>query len=427
MLVASALTTCTMDGAWDMIRSQHAARSDDSGGGQTDPPTDGGGSGGGGTAPGDTVPGDGDTLPGDDGGSGDDGSGGDGDMGGGTPPAEPSAYRQRVEIAGVGQQLTDFPVLVLLPADWPGYDVATDEQVRFLDSPGGSVLAHEREGTWNAGQTTAYWVRIPLLDASSTDVWLYFGNHGIAESAEPSAAVWSNEYLAVWHLSEELPPYRDSSGNGFHGQVGGDPALVKPNRVELAYGYGQRFAAPATGIRIQSAAVSSPFVDPLALSYSMVINRETDINGCVLHTVPVRSPASLGVLTLTAGATMEFQVGYNNDPLSKVVPAPGTDTHAFYGVTWNGSNLADDVSLYVNSVLNTPTQTIDGKVNRTGSDAAATIVIGNSVEGTVGFSGAIKSVRIASVARSSAWMEAEYRTMMEPTNFVTFGEPEPLE
>ena len=109
----------------------------------------------------------------------------------------------------VDETLIDVPVqVVLTSADVPG---ARDDvgDVRFVDGDG-ALLAYELEGFKDGD--ASFWVKVPVLapagEVSST-VYAYWGNP-TAEPLPYRPAVWSNDFVGVWHLDNTLQNYADT-------------------------------------------------------------------------------------------------------------------------------------------------------------------------------------------------------------------------
>jgi hypothetical protein len=97
-----------------------------------------------------------------------------------------------------------------------GYDI-----IFTSDAAGTQKLNHEIE-SYNAsnGQCIA-WVRIPVLShTANTVIYLFYGNSSITTSQENKTGVWDNNYLGVWHFSEDpngaAPQFKDSTSNAKH-------------------------------------------------------------------------------------------------------------------------------------------------------------------------------------------------------------------
>lgn len=111
--------------------------------------------------------------------------------------------------AGVGADVSDFPVLVRITD--AGIIDATESDARDIRvmGPDGSLLDYEIERWDQTNNVAELWVRIPLVYGStdgavSSDrnflTLLYDGGPGAADGQNPGG-VWSR-YSAVWHLDE---------------------------------------------------------------------------------------------------------------------------------------------------------------------------------------------------------------------------------
>jgi hypothetical protein len=123
-----------------------------------------------------------------------------------------------------GENLQNFPVLVVLDSAWFDYTSTQDagEDLRFFDDDGSTRLPHEIE-EWNESGSSYVWVKVPQIDANSdTDfIWMVYGNPAAEDDQEPRD-VWTAGYVAVWHLNETGAVYSDSTGNGNDGAQSGN-------------------------------------------------------------------------------------------------------------------------------------------------------------------------------------------------------------
>ncbi|HEU5061272.1 MAG TPA: DUF2341 domain-containing protein [Kofleriaceae bacterium] len=158
------------------------------------------------------------------------GDGPDGGAGGGDPDGAPVAdlaFRRQLTFAnGERGELTDFPLMVRLDPTRIEYDAvrADGGDIQFRDADG-TPLPHEIE-SWNPGETSVLWVRVPAIDGGSTDdhVFMYYGNPDVTV-APNAAALWA-DYRAVYHLDPQgVGAVEDSTAQGFDGTaVGADGA-----------------------------------------------------------------------------------------------------------------------------------------------------------------------------------------------------------
>src|SRR4029453_12282439 len=78
---------------------------------------------------------------------------------------------------GIGEALTDFPILVRLDPSRIDYSAVQPNgaDLRFIDADGVTVLNYEI-ATWNPNGVSTVWVKVPRVEANSTTdyVWLYY-------------------------------------------------------------------------------------------------------------------------------------------------------------------------------------------------------------------------------------------------------------
>jgi len=185
-----------------------------------------------------------------------------------------SAWRRRLKLtfrnATRAENLVDFPMLALA-------DPLAVSAVRFVDSDG-TLLDYEVEDD-RGGDQVVTWVRIPQIDASSDEdfIWVYWDNPDVSEVDVPEA-VWSDSYDAVWHLSSALS---DSTGNGWDlMDVGSTDAIGFHGRgraldsATMAY---LQTAADTSGIGGPSVTLSAwAFRTVGSAGYQAVVTRPSD-------------------------------------------------------------------------------------------------------------------------------------------------------
>ncbi len=114
------------------------------------------------------------------------------------------SWGQRIRLdatfAGAADDLVDVPVLVRLTperADLSGA-LPGGKDIRVVTDDG-TLVPHELE-RFEDGEALL-WVRWPSLAVPNSSLTLYWSSLGADEPPAP-AAVWSNGYLAVWHLAD---------------------------------------------------------------------------------------------------------------------------------------------------------------------------------------------------------------------------------
>jgi hypothetical protein len=110
------------------------------------------------------------------------------------------AFRRRLTPMGVdGAVVVDFPVRLGLDGAFDWSHAADDgSDVRFFGD-GGTPYPHEIEA-WLPENGAEIWLRLPTLGSGADEpLWMYYGS-AAPPPALDSADVWSNQYLAVWHM-----------------------------------------------------------------------------------------------------------------------------------------------------------------------------------------------------------------------------------
>ena len=166
------------------------------------------------------------------------------------------ANRMRLNLTekAAAGNLENFPVCVRLNGDELFSKIKPDgSDLTFTSADGKTVLPHEIESMDAAKKELVCWVRLPVIQQKKeTPFYLYFNNPG-AQSKHDPGAVWSNGYLAVWHMNgKDSAP--DSLGNfnlTLRNGAGTVPALIGTGvestggKAGLEYRYLRGEKAPA--------------------------------------------------------------------------------------------------------------------------------------------------------------------------------------
>ncbi|MEM7392514.1 MAG: DUF2341 domain-containing protein, partial [Verrucomicrobiota bacterium] len=149
-----------------------------------------------------------------------------------------AVYSNRLKIAFCGYNrssvLTNFPVLVELGTNIPGFDYTrfaspSGGDLRFADADQVTALDFDVEA-WNTNGLSYIWVRLPTLSGPDDCIYAYWGNN-LATNLPAGAvngATWEPAYRGVWHMTE--PNVVDASlprNNGTPaGTVTNTPGLI---------------------------------------------------------------------------------------------------------------------------------------------------------------------------------------------------------
>jgi hypothetical protein len=319
---------------------------------------------------------------------------------------------------GGATNLTDFPVLIELNSGNVDYaqTQSQGEDLRFLDANGAS-LAYQIE-SWNESGTSYVWVKVPQVDAGSSDyIWMYYGNAAAAAGQNPTA-VWTGGFSAVYHLNDSGTSIDDASASNFDGTAVNGAAATSAGQVAGArsfdgtddyinLGANRAFVNNATAVTV------SAWINTSTIAGSSVILGATTATGGAAGTSRIaleRAGADLRILARSDDAT-STNVVTTTAPLA---------AGAWRYVTAVVDASANTMSIYVDGVVQTTTGTPnlpDTKFPGTNSQAST---LGADESGGPGrVQGRLDEVRWSTVGRSAAWVRAEHLSMTG--GFVSVG------
>jgi hypothetical protein len=305
-----------------------------------------------------------------------------------------------------------FPVLIDIRNDTSLRDHARADghDVRFT-TESGIALEHETERYDPATGSLRAWVKLPSLDTSGdTLVLLYYGD--ASAGADPSVTtVWSNAYSAVWHLGEAgagvAGEYVDASGNGRHGQGGGGVQTATPTRVVGKIGYAQ------DGDGVDDVITTSL---KLAGESSLTVSAWFRVR----RTDNIARPGLLGQNdALEIGFYWSDRINVWTPSVTTPCPGKGTASACTASFTLNAwMQLAivfdgTNVTLYVDGV-----QRHVAAAPTVGSSPALFSLLGNVFNASGNhLDGTLDEVRVASTARSAAWIVDQHVSQSDPSSF----------
>lgn len=359
------------------------------------------------------------------------GAGGASPASGGSAPIILTDFPMRRKLtlpaAQVSDGLTDFPVLVSLPAGTISAEEggANGEVVRFADAQG-LPLQHEIE-VWDPAGRSTIWVRLSDLKAATANgFYVYYGNPNVAAlPANHGENVWSDTFAAVWHFSDRA---RDSTSHHFNGAD-----------VQAAFATGHTGQA----ILLDNADPNHGDLPPtpqyvmLAKQTSLVDSAAgATVSAWVRHKGPVDSNQAivLGVgthdtdghlsrismaLSTDLGVIGEFNADESNYEQNQTDGGVAPND-AWHYITVVGDIAGKKISVYVDGArLGNPltTQWAPAMFPSTPSDR---IVIGGEEDLSHGFfDGSIDELRVERTARSADWIAAQAKATAP--DYVTIG------
>ncbi|MDD4902544.1 MAG: DUF2341 domain-containing protein, partial [Patescibacteria group bacterium] len=323
-------------------------------------------------------------------------------------------YRAKfiVQTAGVGGSLTNFPIYLDL-ARFGGANGFWSHTKR--NSDGGDIVITNSTGTrlpvevvslstsTRAGEV---WFRADAISSTSPiTFYMYYGSSTASQPASSTTygarSVWSNSYLAVYHLATDN--FKDSTGNYNGTNVGTTNTTGK-------LGVAKNFSGTAQAISLADIDVTT------GATYSAWVNHGTLVNYAkIIAKTQTTAVAPYTIFNLGVDASAN-KLGHAE------MASAGTAYHAYTTTvlpttfsyvagTFDGQNLR----AYYNGAVQGTTPRV-GTID-TNNDPTQ---IGRSYFGgatTEYWTGVIDEARIASVARSGKWLLTEYNNQNSPGTF----------
>lgn len=331
-------------------------------------------------------------------------------------------YCRKITLKPPSATLTDFPfpVRINASAEMGAACLATGYDVRFTASDGTTLLSFERDRwTVTAGEATGlWWVKIPsYIHTDWTTIYIHYGNASAVDASDASA-VWDANFVGVYHGGDGTTlSVQDSSQAGNHGTNNGATAAAGIAGGAMSFD-GSDSVALGTGVQCDAFTLSAwlqgvsydgnsktivkrdEVVDPYERNYVFAIGAFNEIT----------------LYTRTGGASYSAA----SQLAGFYANASAFSTFRHVAVTWDSG----EPLFYVDGAL----------VASTGSVPS----VGDPVTGTpsadIGiFAGGnyliavLDELRKSNIARSPAWIAAEYGTVAAPATWQVWGGTETLE
>lgn len=328
--------------------------------------------------------------------------------------------RVPIEVSWRGPALDGFPVRVALTSERLDFTASTTDgsDVRIVDD-GGRTLPFEIE-QWDAAASTAeLWVRLPSLQDGAR-IWLYHGNLDAQPASDP-AAVFTRDYLAVWHMGPQLSestgaaPLTDMGSTDAAGRIGrgrgldGSSAYLRPAPEPSLLDVFEGGATLSAWFSFDTFGQGS---------YGRIVDHAS-----VTHTI---DGWSLSVAGLADGGTMDtvrFAHGYEthqDDWRPAVTLRPGTWYHV--AVTYASGVPSTAPQFFIDGA---PVEAVQIEVPEGPVNAVAEVepAIGALATGTQRFfDGTLDEIRVSGLERSADWLAAEHASDVDA--ILSFQPPE---
>lgn len=328
--------------------------------------------------------------------------------------------------------LTDFPFLVTLDHLDPeivdgGANSALNGggDVRFSsDTSGNNQLAIEVvqfvTSSTLADRKCQIWVKIPSLSATSdTTIYIWYNKSGetqpIATDTYGSQAVWSNNYVSIWHMEEDpsgTSPQVLDSGLGLNNGITGG-SMQSNDLVSSKIGNGldlngtDQFVnvGNSSSLNLTSNLTISGWFNPTIYGdmYLFAKRNETVVEG---YNILLLYPNDFGVYDTTAhwnsDATWEYTTNQWNYAVVKF-NISGTGYTGFLNGEFGSQKT---IPVFPDGL-------------------AQNLYLGARSNGIgLPFSGSIDEFRVSNIERSNDWIATEYNNQNSPSTFATAGTPD---
>jgi hypothetical protein len=311
---------------------------------------------------------------------------------------------------GIDETLTDFPVVVRLDA---ARHPDLESELRFGLDDHQTVLAHEIE-RWDDDGESIVWVEVPSIDATVSRIWMYYGGSPLTTMIDP-VDVWSNGFVAVWHLGEQLV---DSTIGGHDGVAAGAAPVSGLVGSGTTFDGGSDYvdvsAAPVFDELFVTGGTLSVFIRPTSggeVDRGRIIDRTTTTSfadGWSLLMSHYATPDSVGFAYGFVGS-----FGWWTTPPGSIIYGE------WHHVAASFSEVDPEPSLYVDGVPQTVVVEQTPVGLPPGASDLAVRIGGRSGGQNRDYLGEMDELRVAHVVRTPGWIAAEALGAI-----VTIGEPE---
>ncbi|MHA2384947.1 MAG: LamG-like jellyroll fold domain-containing protein [Candidatus Thorarchaeota archaeon] len=337
----------------------------------------------------------------------------------------------------VAADLTDFPLLI----DIYDSDLKTDVQADGDDiifEQDTVTIPHEIElfdQAFNSSHAHLIaWVKADLSSTVDTTITMYYGNPTIGSQEQPND-VWNQNYMGVWHLSEDptdsSPAFKDSTSNNNDGTDYG--SMTSGDQVPGQIDGSLDFDGNDDYLEVDD---SSSLTIPGSFTVSAWINTNDlppagDLRSIVAKGMSSDNPGenhNYGIMLenaiLTGGQAIEVyyepSTGFGNAVAASWVTS--LSLGQWYHVVGVYDAGADTLTLYVNGVQRD--QNTGATATPDTGNAPLRIADVNVDIYPNKFNGQIDEVRVLDSSKPAGWILTEFRNQDDPASFYSIGPEE---
>ena len=327
-------------------------------------------------------------------------------------PAVSNLHQVRISFPNYprSEVLTNFPVLVVVHTNRPGFSYgtfasATAGDLRFKSGDGLTELNYEIE-KWNPNGSSYVWVQVPRFTNHCSILAQWGGFAGVgAPACTTNGATWSNGFLGVWHLGETYGQHRDAS-----------PAQATARTTAASLqGYATGVAGGCDNFDGSGDFVSLP---NLGTNAQVTVECWANLNVVppdTLRGLVSSDPWNTGVTHFRCNNNLQVQASYYSGSVvvNSAVNSLSVGNWFYSGYVMAGSG-AGNFRLFLNGhVVDTDTGTAANDL----SDVNLARENGDQRY----INARLDEVRISNVARSTNWLWATYQTIASNDVFTTYA------
>lgn len=323
-----------------------------------------------------------------------------------------SAKTMRITFEGYtpssGATLTNIPLLIAFSNDVDGSDFSYADflspqghDLRFYDASG-TELSYEVE-EWDTNGTSYVWVCVPELADNTTGIRAEWGLDSALPAYTTNGAVWTNGYVAVWHMAgtNESQIADATVYNNHSTGVSGNPDLS----VSGAVGSGL-FLDGNDNVAIANA-------DSLEGMTSLCL--EAWVRDTVGGTAPrgiIGNRATGDDYYLFASSDLVFDIGNPRLIASPHGITQGAWTHV--SAVFDGTSSSSNMVIYRNGMPITTMTSAQSAIDGNGG----TIRLGSVDDADYYWTGDLDEIRISAVPRSAEWLHTTWLNVVSNDAFV---------
>jgi hypothetical protein len=310
------------------------------------------------------------------------------------------------------ENLTNFPVLVLLNSSRINYTSTNATDIRFYDADNTSLLYKETE-LWNTSGNSYIWVKANVSNTTTGFIWAYYNCSN--SNSDDATNVWDINYTGVWHLhyTNSSNYTMDSTPNDNDGKLinfNNNPPLNTTGKIDNAFA----FDGSNDHINVSDSNTLEPnnitfgiWIYPLSWTHtptavSLITKRSAGTNGYFIFWFATTTTINFD----WGGSSYRWDTTYN----------PPLNTWTYLVLARNGTHRM----LYVNGSLYSSTTT-PGDSSLIPTTANLRIGYDTSVS-QYPFNGTIDDVQISNFSRSASWINASYLSGSD--SLITYGQEE---